>query len=779
MTVRLILGLLITVAALAVAAYRVQWLTRLVWAGRPAPERLRDLPGGVEAELTDVLAQRKLFKRPLSGIAHAVTFWGFLVLAVTIVEAFGALFSRDFAFWFIGRQAWLGFVEDLFAALVVVALAVFAAIRLHQSPRRIERRSRFYGSHTDQAFIVLGMIFLVIATLLLYRGAQLASGHFPYQDDGWWPFASKAVSYVTPASMAFETTFIVANIAVIMAFLVLVLYSKHMHIFTAPINVFLKRRPKALGPLATTPDLEALMEEDDPVIGAGRIEHLSRKQLLDTLACTECGRCQDKCPAWGTGKPLNPKLVITNLRDHLFSQADRLIGAQPVGAGSEDVEEHAHDLVPDVIDGDVLWACTTCGACVEECPVDIEHVDTIIDMRRHQVMIESEFPTEAGTMLRNIEQHGNPWGLSSRTRAEWTSGVDFEIPVVTDRIPDDVEYLYWVGCAGALDDRARRSTQAIARLLHHAGVAFAILGPRESCTGDPARRLGMEYLFQEQARSNIETLDGAGVRKVITSCPHCFNTIGREYPALGGTYEVVHHSQLLGRLVADGRLAPGDPVVAKLTYHDPCYLGRHNNVYDAPRQVLDVIPGVERVEMTRHGHRGFCCGAGGARMWMEERIGKRINVERTDEALGTGAEIVATSCPYCLIMLDDAVSQRRSEGKADGVRVVDIAQVLEDSLALRRTAPATVGGGGDPAPEGQRPPLEASTGTGPTTEGPQDGPTVVDPSSRRPGDDERVVEGPKTGDQPADLGDDTGMQATHTAETGTDQDGAAPPTSHE
>jgi Fe-S oxidoreductase len=308
--------------------------------------------------------------------------------------------------------------------------------------------------------------------------------------------------------------------------------------------------------------------------------------------------------------------------------------------------------------------------------------------------------------------------------------------------------LYWVGCAGALDDRARRSTQAIARVMHAAGVKFAILGPRESCTGDPARRIGNEYLFQEMAKANIETLDGAGVKKIVASCPHCFNTIGNEYPALGGNYEVVHHSQLLGRLVAEGKLSPQDPVVAKLTYHDPCYLGRHNDVMDEPRTVLDAIPGVQRVEMQRHGRRGFCCGAGGARMWMEERIGKRVNVERTDEALGTGAELIATSCPYCLIMLDDAVNQRRSEGSVGGsVKVIDIAQVLADSIGLRKV-PATVGA---PAPEQ---PLEASTGTGPTTSGPVEGPTAVDPSDRHPGDTETVVDtatGDLSGDKQLDV----------------------------
>jgi len=677
-TVRLVAGVLVTVAALGVAAYRAGWLARLVWAGRPIPpERLPTAWDTIRAQATDVFAQRKLFKRPVSGWAHALTFWGFVVLLLTIIEAYGALFQRDFAIPGIGRSAALGLIEDLFATIVLVALGVFTTIRLRQSPKRLDRRSRFYGSHVDQAYLVLGMIFLVIATLLLYRGAQLAAGVSPYQHDGRWPFASKAVSYICPDSMAFETVFIVGQIAVVTGFLVLVLYSKHMHIFTAPLNVLLKRQPKALGRLGTTPDIEQLMEAEDAVIGAGQIGHFHRQQLLQTLACTECGRCQDKCPAWETGKPLNPKLIITSLRDEML--AEGVLAGKDGTAG-----ENPAMLVPDVIDPDALWSCTTCGACVEECPVDIEHVDTIVDMRRYQVMMESQFPAEAGTMLKNIENQGNPWGLRADSRLDWAVGLDFEIPVVTDVIPDDIEWLYWVGCAGSLEDRARRATRAIASVLHAAGVRFAVLGPRESCTGDPARRLGNEYLFQEMAKANIETLQGAGVKKIIASCPHCFNTISNEYPQLGGNYEVIHHAQLLSRLVALGKLTAKDPVAAKLTYHDPCYLGRHNGILDEPRSVLDQIPGVERVEMHRHGRRGFCCGAGGARMWMEERIGKRINVERTDEALGTGADVIATSCPYCLIMLDDAIAQRRGEGKADGVVVIDLAQVLADSVGLRK-----------------------------------------------------------------------------------------------
>jgi Fe-S oxidoreductase/nitrate reductase gamma subunit len=781
-TARLVAGLLVTVIALAVSLYRIQWLGRLVWAGRDIPkERQPNVAGAIKAQLVDVIAQRKLFKRPVSGWAHALTFWAFIVLLLTIIEAFGALFTRDFAIPVIGRSAALGFIEDLFGVAVLVGLVVFSIIRLGQSPARLGRRSRFYGSHVDQAWIVLGMIFLVIATLFLYRGAQIQSHNFPMQKHGWWAFASKATSYICPNNLAFESIFVVAQIAVVMGFLVLVLYSKHMHIFTAPLNVFLKRQPKGLGPLGTTPDLESLMEDENAVIGAGYVENFHKQQLLQTLACTECGRCQDKCPAWNTGKPLNPKLVITSIRDQMFAEAERLIGAQKVGAGSEDQELEPHALVPDVIDPDVLWSCTTCGACVEECPVDIEHVDAIVDMRRYQVLMESSFPSEAGVMLRNIENNGNPWGMSANARLEWTEGVDFEIPVVTDHIPDDVEWLYWVGCAGALDDRARRSTQAIAKVFHAAGVKFAILGPAEACTGDPARRIGNEYLFQEMAKANIETLDGAGVKKIVASCPHCFNTIGNEYPQLGGNYEVVHHSQLLGRLVAEGKLNPQDEIVAKLTYHDPCYLGRHNDVYDAPRTVLDAIPGLQRVEMHRHGRRGFCCGAGGARMWMEERIGKRVNVERTDEALGTGAELISTSCPYCLIMLDDAVNQRRSEGSLDSggsvrqVRVIDIAQVLADSIGLRKM-PATVGAPNATAEgesEAPRQPLEESTGTGPATPGPVDGPTVVDPSNRHPEDTEKVVD-TSTGDQ----GENLGMQATPNPENQAEE-GAEPRDSNE
>ena len=710
MPVRIAIGIAVTVICGAVAGRRFHWISRLVRAGQSAPERLRrDLGRKAEAEVTEVAGQRKLLKWTVPGVAHFFTMWGFTILLFTIVEAYGDLFDPTFHIPAIGTSPVLGFLEDFFATAVLVALAVFTVIRIKNSPSRRERASRFYGSHTDAAWMTLLLIFGVIATLLLYRGAQVDTKprQFPYGD---WAFASHAIGAGLAGlghgvDTALATTFLLLNIAVITGFLVFVSYSKHLHIFVAPFNVAFSRRPRALGGLDKTPDMDMENVTEDTVFGAGFIENFTWKQMLDFVTCTECGRCQSVCPAWNTGKPLSPKLVIMNLRDNMFSQASHLMALKASqhadGSGDGNGATGPEPLVPGVIEPDVLWSCTTCGSCVEQCPVDIEHVDAIVDMRRYQVLMESSFPHEAGLMLRNVENQGDPWGLGSAKRTEWTQALDFEVPVVTGTIPDDVEYLYWVGCAGALDERARRQVQATARLLHQAGVRFAILGPKESCTGDPARRIGNEYLYQEQAKANIATLESAGVRKIVATCPHCFNTLKNEYPALGGNFEVVHHAELLDHLVRAGKITPGTGYAGTVTYHDPCYLGRHNRVFDEPRTVIDAIPGARNVEMRRCRERGFCCGAGGARMWMEENIGTRVNMDRTLEALGTGADVVSTACPYCMIMLDDAV---KANGKEEEVRVLDISQLVEESMRVAETA--GLPGPGVAAAEGTFSPLE-------------------------------------------------------------------------
>jgi Fe-S oxidoreductase len=703
---RIIIGLVMTVAAFAITGRRLNWLRRLGATGQPAPERLayaREHFGtDLEAQATEVIGQRKLLKWSIPGAAHALTFWGFIVLFLTLIEAYGDLFSRTFAIPWIGHWEVIGFLEDLFAVAVLVGIITFTIIRFRNNPATMGRASRFMGSHTRAAWVVLGMIFAVIATLLLYRGAQINTGVFPYNHGA---FASEIVGHwLHPlgygVNSVLEAVFLLAQLGVVLAFLVIVVHSKHLHIGLAPLNILFSRRPNALGALEPMRSGGKVLdfEEADPdtdIFGIGKVEDLTWKGMLDLATCTECGRCQSQCPAWATGKPLSPKQVILDLRDHAFAKAPYLLAAsdEERAALPEAVRLEAErplvggSDVNGVIDPDVLWSCTNCGACVEECPVDIEHIDHIDGMRRHQVLIESAFPVEAAGMLKNLENKGDPWGMGANRRTEWMTELDFEVPVVDGVIGDDVEYLFWVGCAGALEDRAKKTTKAIATLLHTAGVSFAVLGPAETCTGDPARRIGNEFVFSMLAQQNVETLNEAHARKIVASCPHCFNTIANEYPQLGGNYEVIHHTQLLARLVSEGKLTPVNAVEEKLTYHDPCFLGRHNKVFSPPREIIDAVPGTTAQEMHRCKNRGFCCGAGGARMWMEERIGKRINTERIEEALETDPDTISTACPYCMVMLGDAIEAKKASGEAkETLQVIDVAQLLVRSVQ----APAPV-----------------------------------------------------------------------------------------
>ena len=744
MLLRALVGIGITLAILAFAVQRLSFLFQLARSGKPAVGRLLDTPKRVQAEAFEVLGQRKLLKRTVPGLAHVFAFWGFLVLTLTILETYGALFVADFHIPLVGTWPVVGFAEDLFSVLVLVGIVMFAVIRVTNNPAKQGRESRFFGSHTRGAWLILFMIFLVVATLFLYRGAQVNTGAFPFADGGAFAsdwFGALLAPLGATTNLWLETIGIWAQIAVVLLFLVIVLNSKHLHIGAAPINVYTSRRPNALGPLLPIyHNGEPVNFEDPPedaVFGKGHIGDFTWKGYVDLMACTECGRCQDQCPAWNTGKPLSPKLMIMNLRDTMFAQAPYLLAAngehpglgelhqealasvsaevreqvQRPFIGSREGSEHASEDgytfdghrttgagLP-IIDQDALWSCTMCGACVNQCPVDIEHVDHFVDMRRYQVLIESAFPAELGGMFKNLENNQNPWGMSTRARLDWAKDLPFDVKQVGQDVEtlDEVDYLFWVGCAGAYEDRAKKTTRAVAELLNAAGVTFAVLGNGETCTGDPARRAGNEFLFQTLAQGNVETLNEAKATKIVVTCAHCFNTIKNEYPQVGGNYEVVHHTQLLNRLVRDKKLIPvarpdqvgGTNVAATqestetVTYHDPCYLGRHNGVYAPPRELIGALPGVELREMPRSGEKSFCCGAGGAQMWMEEKLGTRVNNNRTEEALATGASRIAVGCPFCYVMLSDGLTQKQSETSAHAdVEVVDIAQML--LAAVRR-----------------------------------------------------------------------------------------------
>ena len=637
-----ILGVVLAIA-IALFARRALLLYRLIRMGKPVA-RFDDLPARAQAEALVVVGQSKLLQRLGPGLMHAAIFWGFIVLFPTIFIAMIGVVDQHATLPWLGRQGWYALLVDIFAFLVLAGVITAFVIRKVQRPRR------FAGSHVVEADAILLLIGGIVVSLFLWHGSQIALGlnEFPAP---WAPISS-LVAQALPQQWGpyIERGAVWAHVLIILGFLVYLPYSKHLHIFLAAVNVFFGRT-RARGRLEPI-DLEA--PDDEVRYGAATAKDLTWKQMVDTMSCTECGRCQDVCPAFNTGKELSPKLLIMAVRDQLLSGATT-------------------PIVPNAVSDNVVWDCVTCGACQQECPVGIEHIDHIIDLRRNLVMVESRFPAEAAPMLRDIDRASNPWGKPQADRAHWAEGLGVHILQPGEEPPD---VLFWVGCAPAYDERARKAAISTAKLMKAARVDFAILGPRESCTGDPARRMGDEYTFQQQAKQNVGTLNEARVKKIVTTCPHCLNTLSNEYPDFGGSYEVVHHTTFLAELMREGRIKTLAADRA-ITYHDSCYLARHNDVIAEPREL--VAAAGRPVEMDRSGKRTFCCGAGGARMWMEESRGRPINQERVKEAAATGAQTLAVACPFCTVMLDDGVRETGAK-----LQVIDLATLLSEAVERRK-----------------------------------------------------------------------------------------------
>jgi len=639
---------------------RAVLLYRLIRMGQPVA-RFDDFPGRVKAEAVVVVGQSKLLQVLVPGLMHAAIFWGFMVLLPTILIAMiGAVDPHATLPW-LGSQGWYALMVDVFAVLVLAGVVTAFVIRKWQRP------GRFAGSHLGEADLILALIAAIIVSLLLWHASQIALGLNDYPAS-WAPVSGLLAGALHQGwTPVLERIAVWAHVLIILAFLVYLPYSKHLHIFLAAVNVFFGRT-RAKGRLEPIQFEKAGMIEEDVRFGTATVKDMTWKQVVDTMSCTECGRCQDVCPAYATGKMLSPKLLIMALRDQALAEGPKILAARDRGETYSSPR-----LVPNAVTDDVVWDCVTCGACQRECPVGIEHIDHIVDLRRNLVMVESRFPAEAASMLRDVDRSSNPWGRPQADRAHWAEGLGIHVLQPGEEPPD---ILFWVGCAPAYDERARQGAVSTAKLMKAAGVDFAILGPRESCTGDPARRMGDEYTFQRLAKENVGTLNSSRVKRIVTTCPHCFNTLSNEYPDFGGSYEVVHHTVFLAELMREGKIKPlaGD---RSITYHDSCYLARHNDVMAEPREL--VAAAGRPVEMARSGKRTFCCGAGGARMWMEESRGSPINQERVREAAATGAQTLAVACPFCTVMLDDGVRETGAK-----LQVIDLATLLSEAVERRK-----------------------------------------------------------------------------------------------
>lgn len=660
----------VLVVSLGVFAWTANHRWRLMRLG-PSVNRADRVGERIAATLRFAFGQKRMPRYRLAGIAHVFIFFGFLVLLLRSLILFGRAFAGGptsrFAYWIFEDGTILGnlytFLKDVFVVLVVLGVLVFLYYRL---VARLKRMTLSF-----EGLLVLLIIFVMMVADVVYDGAVMvhAAGKSGELELSRWGFAGSAAAValnglpggaIMPLMYAGQWT----HVVLVVFFLNLLPYSKHFHVITAIPNVFSQNLapPGRLEPLR---DIEGMIEREE-TLGTARIEQFSWKSVLDFYTCTECGRCSDHCPATHTGKKLSPKHLTMDLRDHLYRRQSELI--------SHSSPKQSIDLIGQVIDPEVIWACTTCRACEEECPVFISYVDKIVDLRRYVTQEKGEFPTQLQQAFTGMESVGNPYSIPPDQRMEWAK--DLNVPLISEK--PDAEFLFWVGCAPASDDRSKKVARALVQLMEKAGVSFAVLGPQEQCTGDAARRAGNEYLFQTLAQANVETLNGHQVRKIVTICPHCFNTLKNEYPDFGGHYEVIHHADLLAQLVAAGRLKPDQAIKTTVVYHDSCYLGRYNGIYDSPRRVLASIPGVRLVEADASRDRGMCCGAGGAQMWKEDEPGDdKVNFARTDQLIKTGATTVASACPFCLRMLSDGINLKDIEN----VESLDVAEALLRSVA--------------------------------------------------------------------------------------------------
>lgn len=659
---------LVALIVLSVAwfARNAHALVKLVMLGAPE-RRTGDWHKRIWNVVEQVFLHRRLMNRPGIGIAHALIFYGFLTVQICAFEIFGKGFVPTFDYSFTGPlyPVLMG-AQDIMCVAVLAGLGFALYRRLFDPPDHLML--------TADAYRIIALTTGVVGTILILGGAEIALGE---RDDVKWamPVESVLASMMTGVGLGEHGLHVVkesmwwGHVLIVLFFMNYLAYSKHLHLLGAIPNIFFARTERRAA--LPTPNYEG---DDIEIFGASEPRHFTWKHLLDTTACTECGRCTSVCPAQATGKPLSPMKIVHDLKLALFDLKPLVLAETPTQlAAAEAAVADVTPLIGGRTSHDELWACTTCGGCVNQCPVMIEHVDDIVEMRRNLVLMQADFPEELQRTFTALENEGNPWGVSAASRADWAEGTN--VKVLDDG--EETPLLFWVGCAGAIDSKAKKTTESVVKILNEAGVEFGVLGACESCTGDPARRAGNEYLYQMLAKQNIETLNSHKTTKVVTACPHCYNTLKNEYPDLGGNFDVVHHTELIDDLIADGKIKLQNGVKEKISFHDPCYLGRWNDKVKEPRKVLKALPGRELVEMERHGKDSFCCGAGGSRMWLEEHIGTPVNHERTREALETGADAIAVGCPFCNTMLTDGV---KDKGAGDKVRVEDVAVLVAESM---------------------------------------------------------------------------------------------------